>query len=638
MTISSTTSEFAYTGNGVTTAFAFSNTVYDQDTIAVYLSGVLQTRGTHYTVAIAGDNTSATINFLSPPAVSAAVRLLRNQPIENEIDLPTAGIFPASSVERGLDESVMRDQQMLQDLNRALRAPITDPVVSDIPAVATRANKVLAFDANGNPDVSVSTRAQIDAAVTTVETLAGAAAGSSASISHIAAGAGAVATTVQTKLREWVSVKDFGAVGDGVTDDTAAIQDAFDSGAKKVIIPVGDYIFTNITIPANLTIEGEGPAVTFLSSATAGNAVSIGTKSSLRFLTIRQTSGTKQGVGLFGSDKYWLVTEDVRVVGFDYGLYCEKALYHHHKMSWFEGCNYGVYYWGASGSWNIHWFNNVITFDTCRFNTNTVRGVYMKAAGVAFINPDFTNMVATGAIGLEIVGESNSGPGHSVDIINPYAEKTDIVFSFSYAFVTIRGGYVQGGTASGANAATSIIDLSNSYVHWSGRCRGNDYWDFGHRVSNNSLLTFDTGITGGVKASNTVDGTSTVNYRVAETANGTTIAAVDSYNSIGLKTLYTESVPAVVAASPAETNITRDKSGNHVFLVSAKGYDASAAQLVSGAAIVTTYNDGSTKRASIVSLATTRLAWNSIASDGVITFQHSATNAISITFNAVKLA
>lgn len=40
-------------------------------------------------------------------------------------------------------------------------------------------------------------------------------------------GAGAVATTVQAKLRESVSVLDFGAVGDGVTDDTAAILAAF---------------------------------------------------------------------------------------------------------------------------------------------------------------------------------------------------------------------------------------------------------------------------------------------------------------------------------------------------------------------------------------------------------------------------
>lgn len=52
--------------------------------------------------------------------------------------------------------------------------------------------------------------------------------GNATAISYTASFPGAVQQTVQTKLEQYVSVKDFGAVGDGVTDDTAAIQAAVD--------------------------------------------------------------------------------------------------------------------------------------------------------------------------------------------------------------------------------------------------------------------------------------------------------------------------------------------------------------------------------------------------------------------------
>ena len=53
--------------------------------------------------------------------------------------------------------------------------------------------------------------------------------------------AGGVARDVESKLREGVSVKDFGAVGDGVVDDYAAIQAAVNLGGR-VYLPSGVYL------------------------------------------------------------------------------------------------------------------------------------------------------------------------------------------------------------------------------------------------------------------------------------------------------------------------------------------------------------------------------------------------------------
>jgi hypothetical protein len=66
-------------------------------------------------------------------------------------------------------------------------------------------------------------------------------------VSYEPAGTGAVATNVQAKLRQTVSVKDFGAVGDGVTNDTAAIQAAINANLNggEIYFPPGTYKITS---------------------------------------------------------------------------------------------------------------------------------------------------------------------------------------------------------------------------------------------------------------------------------------------------------------------------------------------------------------------------------------------------------
>lgn len=80
--------------------------------------------------------------------------------------------------------------------------------------------------------------------------------GGSALIGYLPAGTGAAARTVQAKLRDSVSVKDFGATGDGATDDTTALQNALTyctTNGAELFFPKGSYRTT-----AKLTIDRSG--------------------------------------------------------------------------------------------------------------------------------------------------------------------------------------------------------------------------------------------------------------------------------------------------------------------------------------------------------------------------------------------
>ena len=138
-------------------------------------------------------------------------------------------------------------------------------------------------------------------AITPVLTAATVAAIGGGSGSFQAQGAGATTRTITDKLRDALSVRDFGAVGDGTQDDTASIIAAITAAAgKSLYLPRGTYIVTATTaryqilpVYANTTIYGDGPQTIIKVKSSSGSYSTLfypGSNCSFHDLTIDQNS------------------------------------------------------------------------------------------------------------------------------------------------------------------------------------------------------------------------------------------------------------------------------------------------------------------------------------------------------------
>ena len=115
---------------------------------------------------------------------------------------------------------------------------------------------------------------------------------------------GGVVRNLHDKLSDTVSVKDFGAVGDGVTDDTAAIQAALDSG-KRVYIPSGTYSIANVTVPDKVYIEGESRSSVILNVRTNGAAAfkyTVITEGTFKSFTLGIDTSVTNAIGIHQTD------------------------------------------------------------------------------------------------------------------------------------------------------------------------------------------------------------------------------------------------------------------------------------------------------------------------------------------------
>ena len=233
MTVDTEVKKTSALGNGAATIFSFDPIVIFNSTDLLVVTTVIatgvetvRTEGTganNWSLGITTFPATGSITYpadqIIPLPSTERITIKRVLPLTQLTDLQNQGGYFADTQETAFDKGIMISLQQEEEIGRSLKIPVSDTVaLTALPGVAGRTSKILGFDTLGQP-VAVENNAS-GSAVTAL--------GSTTSI------------LLSERFSYFPNVKNHGALGDGVADDTAAFQATIDSitDGDDVIIEV----------------------------------------------------------------------------------------------------------------------------------------------------------------------------------------------------------------------------------------------------------------------------------------------------------------------------------------------------------------------------------------------------------------
>jgi hypothetical protein len=278
------------------------------------------------------------------------------------------------------------------------------------------------------------------------------------------------------------SVKDYGAVGDGVTDDTAAFQaainDALGSASGTLWIPNGTYAVSSINIfptgtksliligagPLNSRLVKFGASVTPILniSGTAGGGGTPGVVSKCQFKNFSIVGTAKAFTGIYSDTLAQFFMEGVYITACDIALRSLGSLIFSCRSCYFTGNNVGFQ---ADQSPVNNGYSNLIRFADCVFQANSsYHGLLNKGQQIVFQNCD----CEAGSVGFRLTSTySNETGTSSVSWINCWWEgnsSNPVVVDSNNTFVSMQTCTLYGPASTvRINGGGNRVNLQNCY-------------------------------------------------------------------------------------------------------------------------------------------------------------------------------
>jgi hypothetical protein len=156
MTISTTIIKVSYSGDGTQTVFPYTFKINAEADIQVIIRAsngteTVKTLTTDYSVSGVGSASGGNVTMVTAPSATETIVIRRDTTQTQTVDLVENDPFTAETVEGAFDKSVAIVQELQEEVDRSIKLSRTNTITSTEFTVdaATRANKILAFDANG---------------------------------------------------------------------------------------------------------------------------------------------------------------------------------------------------------------------------------------------------------------------------------------------------------------------------------------------------------------------------------------------------------------------------------------------------------------------------------------------------------